>query len=85
MSHFLHYRLQSHSSGKLQTPERVCSIQAKFGKKVMGEKMRRSCHDKWVDDMELIRGGMQLFTENCKVVILMGACCCSCTHMQVNN
>lgn len=51
----------------------VCSIQAKFGKKVMGEKMRRSCRDKWAKKMELIKGGIRLFTGKCKVVILMGA------------
>lgn len=72
---------------ELQTPERVCSMQAKFGKKVLGgrEKMRRSCHDEWAKRTELIRGGTQLFTGNCKVVILMGYCYCSYTHMEGKN
>lgn len=63
LSHFQHYRLQCHPSEKLQSLERNCLLQAKIGKKRLGEK-KRSSHDKWVKSMTLIRGGSWLFTGN---------------------
>ncbi len=49
----------------------VCSIPSQVWEESYGGE--NECRDKWVKKMELIRGGIRLFTGKCKVVILMGA------------
>lgn len=40
-----------------------------LGRKFWGEKKRRSCHDEWLESIELIRGGTRVLTGNFKVAM----------------